>query len=143
MSVTLPRTREQIRCQIQADYSNINGGIPPEMLEEVVESEVAADWAFATAGEPPACPEWCVDEPGHRYDSHDGLVAVRIHASSLHGDWSVTQDEYNNCGEVWLGDVALRGNLDEWQSFDSAAVRKHASEALAAAELYDRIKAQA
>jgi hypothetical protein len=28
-------------------------------------------WSFEMAQEPPACPPWCVEEPGHSYDYFD------------------------------------------------------------------------
>jgi hypothetical protein len=54
---------------------------------------------------PPACPPWCVDEPGHEYDSRDPKTGacVRQHRSGDFGFIDLCADETNIDGVVTVG----------------------------------------
>lgn len=141
MPDTTTRTREQILEQ----YGDLFTGAPDQELEEFIASQVAADKAYAAAGEPPACPMWCVYEPGHRYESieNDELTVSRFHASHAGGLGAVVQQENNKAGHIWSGAILLQfyGLEREQDIVDSLVFRQVARDALAIADRYDELVA--
>jgi hypothetical protein len=140
VSMTI-RTRDQILEQ----YPELADGdrFPSHMRDHIVQGEIDSDRAYAAAGEPPPCPQWCAYLAGHEYDSRDdGLAAIRIHVSTEDGPVCISQEEQNLAGIVTLLQPEITLYEVEYQRHaTSAKAREIAAALLAIADQYDEVQA--